>query len=58
MGELEIRGLDTRTPPAVVDLWKLHEGDPFDNSYPKTFMDSALKDLSLTGSGSRRCIRR
>jgi outer membrane protein assembly factor BamA len=49
MGEFEVRGLDTRTAARVVDLWKLHEGDPFDDSYTNTFLDGALKNLSLPG---------
>jgi outer membrane protein insertion porin family len=49
MGELEIRGLDPRNTSRLVDQWKLHAGDPFDDSYPKTFMEGALKTLSLTG---------
>jgi len=49
MGELEIRGLDTRNTARLGDLWRLRAGDAFDDSYPKTFMDSALQALSLTG---------
>jgi outer membrane protein insertion porin family len=49
MGELEIRGLDPRDTARLVDLWKLHEGDPFDDSYPKAFVEGAVKSLSLTG---------
>jgi outer membrane protein insertion porin family len=49
MGELEIRGLDTRTTARVGDQWKLHEGDTFDNAYPKAFIENVLKDPSLNG---------
>jgi outer membrane protein assembly factor BamA len=47
MGELEVRGLDSRATARVVERWKLHEGDVFDRSYPDKFTDSAAKDLSL-----------
>jgi outer membrane protein insertion porin family len=47
MGELEVRGLDSRTTARAVERWKLHEGDVFDRSYPDKFTDSAAKDLSL-----------
>jgi len=49
MGEFEVRGLDTRMAARLVDLWKLHEGDPFDDSYSKTFIEDAAKNLSLAG---------
>jgi outer membrane protein assembly factor BamA len=49
MGELEIRGLDTRNTARLADQWKLHAGDPFDDSYPKAFADSTFKSLALTG---------
>jgi outer membrane protein assembly factor BamA len=49
MGELEIRGLDTRATARLGDQWKLHEGDVFDDTYPKTFAENALKDPSLNG---------
>jgi outer membrane protein assembly factor BamA len=47
MGELEVRGLDSRATARLVERWKLHEGDVFDDSYPGRFTDSAAKDLSL-----------
>jgi outer membrane protein assembly factor BamA len=47
MGELEVRGLDSRTTARVVELWKLHEGDAFDDSYASNFLETAVKDLSL-----------
>ncbi len=49
MGELEIHGLDTRSTARLGDLWKLHAGDPFDDSYTDTFMESAYKSLSSAG---------
>jgi len=49
MGELEIRGLDSRATARIGDQWKLHEGDIFDDTYPKTFIEAVLKDASLNG---------
>jgi hypothetical protein len=49
MGDLEIRGVDTRTTARLVELWKLHAGDVFDDTYPKSFLDASLKDPSLVG---------
>lgn len=49
MGEFEVRGLDSRNTARAVGLWMLHEGDPFDDSYPKTFIDGAVKSLALPG---------
>jgi outer membrane protein insertion porin family len=49
MGDLEIRGVDTRTTARLVDLWKLHAGDVFDDTYPKSFLDGAFKDPSMVG---------
>jgi len=49
MGELEIRGLDARATARVGDQWQLHEGDPFDDSYPTNFIESVLKDASRSG---------
>jgi outer membrane protein assembly factor BamA len=48
MGELEVRGLDSRTTARLVELWKLHEGDAFDDSYANNFIEGAVKDLSLS----------
>jgi outer membrane protein insertion porin family len=47
MGELEVRGLDSRATARVVERWKLHEGDAFDDSYANDFIETAVKDLSL-----------
>jgi outer membrane protein insertion porin family len=49
MGDLEIRGVDNRTTARLVELWKLHAGDIFDDTYPKTFLDIAFKDPSMVG---------
>jgi outer membrane protein assembly factor BamA len=47
MGDLEIRGLDSRTTARLEDGWRLRSGDPYDSSYPKRFLDQADKELSL-----------
>jgi len=47
MGDLEIRGLDSRTTARLEDDWKLRGGDPYDSSYPKKFLELADKELSL-----------
>jgi outer membrane protein assembly factor BamA len=47
MGDLEIRGLDSRTTARLQDEWKLRGGDPYDSSYPKKFLEQADKELSL-----------
>jgi len=49
MGDLEIRGLDSRTAARLQDDWKLRGGDPYDSSYPKRFLDQADKEISLMG---------
>jgi len=49
MGDLEIRGLDSRTTARLQDDWKLREGDPYDSSYPKRFLEQVDKEISLMG---------
>jgi len=41
MGDLEVRGLDSRTTERMVAAWKLREGDTYDAQYPKKFLESA-----------------
>ena len=47
MGDLDVRGLDSRTTSRLQDDWKLRGGDPYDSSYPKQFLDRADKDMSI-----------
>lgn len=47
MGDLEIRGLDSRATARVEDDWKLHSGDRYDSSYPKRFLEQVDKEMSL-----------
>ena len=47
MGDLEIRGLDTRTTARLEDSWKLRGGDTYDSSYAKRFLEQADKEISL-----------
>jgi hypothetical protein len=49
MGELEIRGLDSRTTARLLEQWKLRVGDVFDETYPGTFLELSYKDPSLEG---------
>jgi outer membrane protein insertion porin family len=46
MGDLEIRGLDSRTTARLQDDWKLHDRDPYDSSYPARFLEQAYKEIS------------
>jgi outer membrane protein assembly factor BamA len=41
MGDLDIRGFDSRTTVRLVEAWKLQHGDIYDNSYYQRF----LKDI-------------
>jgi outer membrane protein insertion porin family len=45
MGELEVRGLDTRTADRVAFLWKLHQGDVYDSSYFARFRETLGPDF-------------
>jgi len=49
MGDLEIRGLDSRTAARLQDEWKLRGGDPYDSGYGRRFLEQADKDISLMG---------
>lgn len=49
MGDLEIRGLDSRTTARLENDWKLRGGDPYDSSYPRRFVAQAYKETSLLG---------
>jgi len=46
MGDLDIRGLDSRTTTELHSKWELASGAPYDTSYPKRFVDSAWKVLA------------
>ena len=47
MGDLDIRGLDSRTAARLEDDWRLRGGDPYDSSYPKQFLDREDKEISI-----------
>jgi len=49
MGDLEIRGLDSRTTARLQDDWQLRGGDVYDSSYARRFLDQAYKEISLMG---------
>jgi outer membrane protein assembly factor BamA len=44
MGDLEIRGLDSRATDRLAGAWKLRTGETYDSSYLKRFLDT-LNDL-------------
>jgi outer membrane protein assembly factor BamA len=46
MGELDIRGLDSKTTSELHEKWNLSEGAPYDTSYTKRFLESAWKLLA------------
>jgi outer membrane protein assembly factor BamA len=46
MGDLDIRGLDSRTISQLREQWTLAKGTPYDASYPKRFTESAWKLLA------------
>jgi outer membrane protein assembly factor BamA len=41
MGDLDIRGLDSKDTERMAAAWKLREGDTYDSSYPQRFVNSA-----------------
>jgi outer membrane protein assembly factor BamA len=47
MGDLEIRGLDSRTTARMEEDWKLRGGDTYDSSYAKRFLEREDKEISL-----------
>jgi hypothetical protein len=47
MGDLEIRGLDSRTTARLEDGWTLRGGDPYDSSYPKRFLAQEDKEIGI-----------
>jgi outer membrane protein assembly factor BamA len=49
MGDLEFRGLDTRTTARLEDEWKLRGGDTYDSSYAGRFLEQVNKEISLMG---------
>ncbi len=45
MGELEIIGLDAQETPRMQEAWTLAEGQPYNASYAKTFLDKNFRNL-------------
>lgn len=45
MGELEVRGVDQRAIDKLVLAWKLRDGDVYDSSYPRKFMDESARSI-------------
>jgi outer membrane protein assembly factor BamA len=46
MGDLDIRGLDSRTTERMAAAWKIRAGDPYDGQYAKQFTKSAVNLLA------------
>jgi len=45
MGEVEIRGLDSRTTARLQNNWTLRNGDTYDSSYVGRFVEQAYKEI-------------
>ena len=45
MGDLEVRGLDSKTAERMATAWKLREGDTYDAQYPNKFLETAFSML-------------
>ena len=45
MGDLEVRGLDSKATERMALAWKLREGDTYDAQYPKKFIETAFSLL-------------
>ncbi len=46
MGDLEVRGLDSKATERMGTAWKLREGDTYDAEYPEQFLESAFGHAS------------
>lgn len=46
MGDLDIRGVDSRTADRLAQTWNLRRGDAYNQSYPQRFADRSLKLLT------------
>ena len=40
MGDLEVRGLDSKATDRMIAAWRLLAGDTYDSGYPQVFLDS------------------
>jgi outer membrane protein assembly factor BamA len=45
MGELEIVGLDAQETPRLQEAWTLAEGQPYNASYPRQFLEKNFRDM-------------
>jgi hypothetical protein len=45
LGDLDIRGLDSKLTDRVRDTWTLQPEDPYDSGYAKRFVEQAWKLL-------------
>jgi outer membrane protein assembly factor BamA len=53
MEELEIRGLDSYTTSQLTLAWRLRSGDPYNASYPETFLQETSSMLPAGGWRSK-----
>ena len=54
MGDLEVRGLDSKTTERMATAWKLREGDTYDAQYPKKFLETVFSMLPRAERLERR----
>lgn len=47
MGDLQIDGLDAEIAKKIAANWQLKKGDPFDDSYTRTFFKTMFRDTGL-----------
>jgi len=45
MGDLDIRGLDSKMTARLQNDWTLHPGDVYDSGYPGRFVQRAYKEI-------------
>ena len=45
MGDLEVRGLDSKATERMVAAWRLLAGETYDSGYPQQFLDSISDQL-------------
>lgn len=56
MGEVEIRGLDTRTTARLQNDWRLRTGDTYDAGYVGRFVEQAYKEVGNWRANVRESV--
>ena len=46
MGDLEVRGLDSKATERIGADWRLLPGQTYDSGYPLQFLDSIMRPIS------------